>query len=929
METTTTKGFLVNTLRRISGHMVKAVAAGAVLVAAALPLAEATAASAATAPSITSVVVSNAAASGNYFGQGASGTMTLTGSFAADGSTVTVTSNAPGVTFSGASEAAGGTTATVNFSSSATTVPGFYSLTIADSGGTSAALANAFYVNAAPTVTSVSPATLVQGTSATTITVTGTGFSNVGAAAFSATVNSTVDGTALQVASVTYVSSTSFTMSVTPQNATLANGSVTPGGYAVTVVNSDGGTSTSASVLTVSAFGLSSASPSYIALPGSAASTTTITLTGVNLGTSGALQVNKTGDPVGTYNSWLGVPTFTNTSITVALTVPASTLAQTLDFTYTNSSGNTAKLVGAVGIGMASTAPGNAPTITSVSNVGPLGMTSAATILISGTGFVPTGATGATTAAFTVTGTATASGFNCSSLNVTSTTSAICTITSGTITTSTYAGGQDLTVTSGTLSSSPFANAVTIAGPVITASSPSVLGVGNTNPVLTLTGTGFPTTGTTTAVMTGLSVGATNVVSVSSSTSATVTVTGNVTGAVTISLQNTGTTKSPAFSISAGTAVTVSTFTYPGTTTGVGQGASGVLVTINGGGFMPGAVVSFSAASGLSASVVSVTPTSIVAKVSATATAFSAPATVTNTNGGTGTSAGNLLVNAGPAGSTAISASPGSVRTGATVTLTLTPGTAGNFATGVAVTSSNSLLTVGTIVLNANGTLSVPVTAVAMTGGSTIGVTLTVTNPDGGTGSLGVNITPAMTVTGSYYVPTFSSNLQMVITGTGFQKGMTVASSNADYSVVLGAVNPAVAPSTTSTAILVVSTTSAATAGTSSNITFTNPDGGTVTFTLNGGPAPTPVVKATFKVIRCVGYALTGRTRTMTILGTGFYGQPRVTSNVAGVRVGVVHDSGTALTIRVTTSARTPRGIHVFTVRLANGMAASLKYNQR
>ncbi len=74
----------MNNPRRIQRHLVKALAAGAVIVAAALPVALATAAGAVT-PAITSVTFTPSGA-GNTIGQGSSGTVTVTGvGFAGNG----------------------------------------------------------------------------------------------------------------------------------------------------------------------------------------------------------------------------------------------------------------------------------------------------------------------------------------------------------------------------------------------------------------------------------------------------------------------------------------------------------------------------------------------------------------------------------------------------------------------------------------------------------------------------------------------------------------------------------------------------------------------------------------------------------------------------------------------------------------------------
>jgi hypothetical protein len=74
------------------------------------------------------------------------------------------------------------------------------------------------------------------------------------------------------------------------------------------------------------------------------------------------------------------------------------------------------------------------------------------------------------------------------------------------------------------------------------------------------------------------------------------------------------------------------------------------------------------------------------------------------------------------------------------------------------------------------------------------------------------------------------------------------------------------------------------------------------------------------------GAAVAGRTVTITISGTGFYGQPRVTA--AGYKFGVTGDSGRLLTIRVTAKAGL-HGEHLLTVTLANGKSGKAGFNTK
>jgi len=87
--------------------------------------------------------------------------------------------------------------------------------------------------------------------------------------------------------------------------------------------------------------------------------------------------------------------------------------------------------------------------------------------------------------------------------------------------------------------------------------------------------------------------------------------------------------------------------------------------------------------------------------------------------------------------------------------------------------------------------------------------------------------------------------------------------------------------------------------------------------------------KVPLRATRVVGDAWTGRTVTVTILGTGFYGQPRIISNMGRrTTARVTHDTGRRLTVRVTVRKGTPRGIHLFRITLRNGKSCRVRYSQ-
>jgi hypothetical protein len=84
-----------------------------------------------------------------------------------------------------------------------------------------------------------------------------------------------------------------------------------------------------------------------------------------------------------------------------------------------------------------------------------------------------------------------------------------------------------------------------------------------------------------------------------------------------------------------------------------------------------------------------------------------------------------------------------------------------------------------------------------------------------------------------------------------------------------------------------------------------------------------------FKASRVAGAVTVGKTSTVTIVGSGFTGRPRIICNVAGVTANVTRDTGKALTIKVAVRAGVKTGVHTFTVILANGKRTSVKFSLR
>ena len=330
--------------------------------------------------------------------------------------------------------------------------------------------------------------------------------------------------------------------------------------------------------------------------------------------------------------------------------------------------------------------------------------------------------------------------------------------------------------------------------------------------------------------------------------------------------------------------------------------------------FLKGATVTAPAGSGVTVSGVTVLPGLITGSV---AIAAGTPAgnvilTVTNPDGGVAYS--DMTVTASPVitavNGVSVLTGPVSFLGGSSATLTIS---GANFEAGAVVSDSVAGdATFGTASVNGPGTtLTVSVTFIAFSGATPLSTNLVVTNPDGGVGSVTgeLVINPVPTVTGGpYYVPTFTTNQEVIITGTGFESGMTVASSNADYTVSVANVLP--------TAVtLLVTTDSAATQGTFTTLTFTNPDGGTTTVRLTGGPVPVP--KPTFKKI--VGRpAHVGKTTTFVITGTNLGGMS-ASVNKVGVTVSKGSNNASEVTVHVKVGKKVHSGTAKLTLRNSSG----------
>ncbi len=501
--------------RRIQRHLVRAAAAGALLAAAALPLAIATSAGATNPPpTITSVTFTPHGATASTIAAGAQGTVAITGTdFVNDGGAVTLATSATHVTFSDVVETSA-TTATADYAATTAQAAGSYSLDLTDNGGTTGAVADAFSVTATPTITSVSPSPIYEGTGANTITVVGTGFET------GATVSLTADsnGTPL-TASVTSVSSdgTTMVLSVTPTNPT-NSAAAAVSTYTLVVTNPDGGSATNDTFAVTN--GIQEVSPSAVAGT-TQASSDSVTLTGS--GFEAGLTAALSGAAVCTSEiTNLQVGAVTANSVVLTFTEQGTTAGEcTITTTNPTVGGNGdvyASAAGALGIGEASEV---APIVT--------GATAPTAAVAVGSSNTPVTLTGTGFSLYSeLASTATGVTFSAPTASTGTTITAPVSVAGGA-----SSGAVPVTVSNDGNASTPLASGFTVAGPAVTSSSPAAIAVGAAyGTTVTLTGTGF--TPTTTGTIGGVA-GLAGIVTYVSATSMTVTITSAPTAAGTAS----------------------------------------------------------------------------------------------------------------------------------------------------------------------------------------------------------------------------------------------------------------------------------------------------------------------------------------------------------------------------------------------------------
>ena len=762
-------------------------------------------------------------------GQGATGQpFTITGTGFVNGATVTVSGS--GVTLGVISvDSATSISTTITVAPSASV--GARNVTVTNPDFGSATCSSCFTVHVAPAVTSLNPSSIGQGVSNKDIAVTGTGFVNKP--------NVTVSGTGVTVNSVTFNSATSLTVNVT----VASNG--TTGARDVTTTNPDFGTSTCTGCLTINASpSIEQATPSAL---GQGATAQVVDVKGTGFVNGSAVTISGTGVTV---NSTTFV---SSTHLDVSFTVGSSATTGARTLTVTNPDGGT----GSCAICFSIDAK---PSITPPPSPGTLGQgASNVTVHLTGTGFVSGVTVGVS-----------GSGVTVGTVTVTNSTTMSVVLS---VTTSAATGARDITLTNTDHGTSTCSGCLTIAtGPTVTSGNPSA-GSNNGSVTVTITGTGFVSGATASLQRSGQSdIVGTSVQFVNATTlKATFDLTLASPGAWDISVTN------PDF----GTGVCTGCFTVAASAPTVasaapstlGTGASNIDVTLTGTNFANGATVSIS---GTGVNVVGTPTVTNSTTIHVTLTVLPSAATtarditVTNTDSQSGTCTGCLTIVAGPTVTSVTPATAGQGATGRAITITGT-----GFAAGASVSFSGTGITVGVVTVNSATSISttIDVDPSAATGLRTV----TVTNTNHGAGSctcFTVDVAPAASSAAPDTAGQGAVGRVIVITGTGFQSGATASFSGVGITVT----SHSTTGSTTLT--LTIDVTSGAATGKRS-ITVVNLDGGQSTctdcFTIDVGPGMTDASPASG------GQGATGLP--VTINGSDFVDTPSVAFSGSGVTV--------------------------------------------
>ncbi len=727
-------------------------------------------------------------------------------------------------------------------------------------------LANAFTVNAAPNVESTSPSSRVQGSSGQTIAIKGTGFASGATVSFGS-------GVTLESAT-TFVSSTELKAKVS------ISSFASVGARTVTVTNADGGTDSLAGGFTVNPPpNVESTSPSS----GNRGGTETVVVKGTGFA-SGAVASFSSGIKVES----TGFVSSTELEAKISIESGASTGSRTVTVTNPDTGSDSQSSAFTVN---------SAPTVTQTSPSSRGQGAGNQTIAITGSHFES--GTGLQVA-FSGTGIA---------VNSTSFVSATEVTANVTIASNATTGSRNVTVTNpDTTSATGFSIFTVNSAPTVTSTTPASRGQGAAGQAVAVKGSGF-VNGASVSFGPGITVNSTTFKSSTELTTSVTIEAGASSGARTVSVTNpdqgVGSLAS-AFTVNAGPNVeSTSPSSRP-------QGAAKQTVAVKGSGFVNGASASFGAGIAVeSTSYVNPTELSVKLAVEPGASTGARTVVVTNPDMGVDTLASAFTVTAGPI---IESVTPNSGDKGGSEAVTIK---GSGFASGVglAVSFSGTGIAVNSTSFKSSTELTA---AVTIESGATAGArTVTVTNPDSGTGSFAsaftVNNGPSIESISPSSRAQGTSNQTIVVKGTNFESGAGLAVSFSGTGIT---VNSTSFVSTTEVSANITLTSNATTGA--RTLTVTNPDttSATGTFTVNAPPAVTSASPNS----RGQG----APSQAVVIKGSGFVNGATLSFGSGVLISSPTFKSSTEMTANVTVESAASVGVRTVTVTNPDGSIGSL-----
>jgi hypothetical protein len=662
----------------------------------------------------------------------------------------------------------------VHFTVDTSATAGTYALTLTNSDGGTTVVPNFVTISAAPTFTSVSPASRGQGAVSQILTVTGTNFLNGAKVSFS--------GSGITVHSTSFVSATSLTVSVSIDTSAVA------GSRNLTITNPDSGYVTASNAFTVNENPTSTSVTPVAAGQGAESVSIPVTGTGFSAPVSASFGPGITVDSVTVIDS---------THVVVHVSVDTSATAGSKNLTLTNGDGGTLVVPGALTVN-------ENPVVTPPSSPVAAGPGAQLGIPVSGSGF-----------SAPITGSI-APGIKVDSVTVIDSTHVIVHFT---VDTSATAGTYALTLVNSDGGTTVVPNFVTIsAAPTFTSVSPTSRGQGAVTQTLTVAGTNFVNGAKVSFSGIGITVHSTSFVSATSLTVSVSIDTSAATGlrSLTITNPDSGFVTAPnAFTV---TASPMFTSVSPSSR---GQGAATQTLTVTGANFVNGAQVSFSG-TGItvhSTTFNSATSLTVSVSVDSMAPATARSLTITNPDSGFVTASNAFTVNARPTSApvTPVTAGPGAVnKTIAISGSGFTAPVSASFGPGITVDSVTVIDSNNVIVHVSVDTSATPTM-----------YDLTLTNGDGGMLILprALAVNPALSIlsvtpVAPVAVGPGTSSRSIAISGSGFSAPMS-------GSFGPGITVDSVTVIDSNNVIVHVSVGPSATVGDKA-LTLTNGDGGTV-----------------------------------------------------------------------------------------------------